>query len=81
MDTDSLKAFVAIADCCSFSQAAEHLHLTQPAVSKRLAVLEQSLDCRLFDRVGRSVSLTEAGRELPRIDHERGTGDASAELD
>ena len=64
MDTDALKAFVKIAQQQSFSLAAEALHLTQPAVSKRLASLEQSLNCRLFDRVGRNISLTEAGREL-----------------
>ncbi len=43
---------------------AERLHLTQPAVSKRIAGLEQQLDTRLFDRLGREVSLTEAGRAL-----------------
>jgi len=40
------------------------LHLTQPAVSKRIALLEGQLDCRLFDRVGRQITLTEAGRAL-----------------
>ncbi len=64
MDTDALHAFVAIAQQQSFSLAAESLHLTQPAVSKRLATLEQQLNTRLFDRVGRSITLTEAGREL-----------------
>lgn len=44
--------------------AAERLHLTQPAVSKRIAALEAQLDVRLFDRLGRDVSLTEAGRAL-----------------
>ena len=44
--------------------AAERLHLTQPAVSKRIASLEQQLNVRLFDRLGREVSLTEAGRAL-----------------
>src|SRR5699024_10601763 len=40
------------------------LHLTQPAVSKRIATLEDQLDARLFDRIGRRVTLTEAGRLL-----------------
>ncbi len=40
MDTQSLQAFLAVADSGSFSRAAEQLHLTQPAVSKRIAVLE-----------------------------------------
>mgnify|MGYP001434242705 FL=1 len=46
------------------SEAGERLHLTQPAVSKRIAGLEQQLNVRLFDRIGREVSLTEAGRAL-----------------
>ncbi len=40
------------------------MHLTQPAISKRIASLEQQLNMRLFDRLGREVSLTEAGRAL-----------------
>jgi DNA-binding transcriptional LysR family regulator len=54
----------------SFSLAAEHLYLTQPAISKRIASLEGELDTRLFDRMGRQVFLTEAGRHLlPRAEH------------
>ena len=64
MDIAGLQAFVTIADCGSFSLAAERLHLTQPAVSKRLAALEAELDTRLFDRLGRAVRLTEAGGVL-----------------
>ncbi|MDY7115245.1 LysR family transcriptional regulator [Halomonas sp. SSL-5] len=64
MDTQSLQAFLAVADSGSFSRAAEQLHLTQPAVSKRIAVLEGQVDARLFDRIGRRVTLTEAGRVL-----------------
>lgn len=64
MDTQSLEAFVAVATIGSFSAAAEQLHLTQPAVSKRIAALEQRLDIRLFDRIGRQPLLTEAGRAL-----------------
>ncbi|WP_278956743.1 LysR family transcriptional regulator [Aquipseudomonas alcaligenes] len=64
MDLANLNAFIAIAEAGSFSEAAERLHLTQPAVSKRIAGLEQQLDTRLFDRLGREVSLTEAGRAL-----------------
>jgi DNA-binding transcriptional LysR family regulator len=67
MDTESLKAFIAVAQTRSFSQAAQQLHLTQPAVSKRVAGLESQLGARLFDRIGRTVGLTEAGqRLLPR---------------
>jgi len=64
VDTESLAAFLEIADAGSFSAAAERLHLSQPAISKRLAALEQRLDARLFDRLGRRVLLTEAGRTL-----------------
>jgi DNA-binding transcriptional LysR family regulator len=64
MDINSLNAFVAVAENGSFSLAAEHLHLTQPAVSKRVAQLEAELDTRLFDRIGRRITLTEAGRQL-----------------
>lgn len=64
MDTQSLQAFLAVADHGSFSLAGEHLHLTQPAVSKRIAGLEDQVGARLFDRIGRRVSLTEAGHLL-----------------
>lgn len=64
MDFNTLSAFVSVAEANSFSHAAEKLHLTQPAVSKRVAILEQELGVRLFDRVGRSTSLTEAGESL-----------------
>ncbi len=64
MDLANLNAFIAIAETGSFSLAAERLHLTQPAVSKRLASLESQLNVRLFDRLGREIGLTEAGRAL-----------------
>lgn len=64
VDTANLRAFVEIADTASFSVAAERLHLTQPAMSKRIAALESSFGARLFDRIGRSVTLTEAGHAL-----------------
>ena len=64
MDIDSLKAFLAVAEVGSFSQAADRMHLTQPAVSKLIAQIEQQLDARLFDRIGRTVTLTEAGHSL-----------------
>ena len=64
MDTQHLRAFALVAETGSFSLAAERLHLTQPAVSKRVALLEQQLGAPLFDRIGRHVSLTEAGAAL-----------------
>ena len=73
MDTANLSAFLAVAEHASFSRAAEQLHLTQPAISKRIATLEQQLGARLFDRIGRHISMTEAGRALKprRTDHHR----------
>lgn len=64
MDTAGLHAFVTVTDCGSFSQAAQQLFLTQSAVSKRIALLESQLNCRLFDRIGRQIVLTEAGHAL-----------------
>ncbi|MYM62734.1 LysR family transcriptional regulator [Pseudomaricurvus sp. HS19] len=69
MDTQHLKAFLTVARSGSFTTAAQQLYLTQPAISKRIAALEELLDCRLFDRFGRSVTLTEAGKALlPRAE-------------
>ena len=64
MDISGLQAFVSVAENASFSAAADALHLTQPAVSKRIASLENELNNRLFDRIGRQIQLTEAGQAL-----------------
>ncbi|BCD96725.1 hypothetical protein MARGE09_P0925 [Marinagarivorans cellulosilyticus] len=64
MDIDTLRAFVIISECGSFSLAAEKLFITQPAVSKRINALESLLDTRLFDRIGKQVQLTEGGQIL-----------------
>ncbi len=64
MELTALQAFVAVAEAGSFSRAADALFLTQPAISKRIAALEDDLRARLFDRMARSVELTEAGRAL-----------------
>jgi DNA-binding transcriptional LysR family regulator len=69
MEFNSLKAFIAVAQSASFTEAAERLFLTQPAVSKRIAALEEELGATLFDRIGRTVTLTEAGATLlPRAE-------------
>jgi DNA-binding transcriptional LysR family regulator len=59
-----LEAIVAIAELGSFSAAAEHLHVSQPALSRTVRLAEESLKARVFDRDTRSVSLTPAGMEL-----------------
>ncbi|MEH6609831.1 MAG: LysR family transcriptional regulator [Halioglobus sp.] len=64
MEIQNLRAFALVAETGSFSLAAEKLHLTQPAVSKRVALLEQQLNSELFDRIGRQIRLTEAGQAL-----------------
>ncbi len=64
MEIAALQAFVEVADQRSFSEAAEALFLTQPAVSKRVAQLESELGAKLFDRIGRRVSLTATGSAL-----------------
>ncbi len=64
MDTQNLEAFLLVAENGSFSLAAQQLHLTQPAVSKRVALLEEQLGTGLFDRIGRNTTLTEAGQAL-----------------
>src|SRR5262245_4012155 len=58
------EVFLAVARAQGFRRAAESLHLSQPALSQHVAELERSLGARLFDRWGRRVTLTEAGRVL-----------------
>jgi len=64
MDINTLQAFVAVAETASFSAAAARVHLTQPAISKRIGSLEHSIGRRLFDRIGRRIQLTPAGSVL-----------------
>ena len=64
MDLLALRAFREVAEHRSFSRAAERLHRSQPAVSKRIAALESQLKTPLFDRVGRTVQPTAAGVAL-----------------
>jgi DNA-binding transcriptional LysR family regulator len=66
MDTRQLAAFCAVVDRKSFSQAAEQLGVTQPAVSLQIRSLERRLGERLLDRSGRRVEPTEAGLRLYR---------------
>lgn len=74
MQLSQITAFVTIAELESFSLAAERLHITQPAVSKRIRQLEQSMNTTLFDRIGKRSILTPNGQAfLPhaeRILHE-----------
>jgi len=66
MDTRQLRAFCIVVDRRSFSQAAERLGVTQPAVSLQVRALEKRLGLQLLDRSGRRVEPTEAGLRLYR---------------
>jgi DNA-binding transcriptional LysR family regulator len=66
MDTRQLAAFSAVVERQSFSQAAEQLGVTQPAVSLQVRALEKRLGTQLLDRSGRRVEPTEAGLRLYR---------------
>jgi aminoethylphosphonate catabolism LysR family transcriptional regulator len=64
-----LRAFHQVATRGSFSNAAEALHLTQPAISDQVRKLEAEYDIRLFDRQKKQIRLTAAGRRLLDITH------------
>jgi DNA-binding transcriptional LysR family regulator len=66
MDTRQLRAFCEVVERKSFSQAAERLGVTQPAVSLQVRALEKRLGTQLLDRSGRRVEPTEAGVKLYR---------------
>jgi DNA-binding transcriptional LysR family regulator len=64
MTLRQFEVFLAIARARSFRRAADALHLSQPALSQHIRELEADLETRLFDRLGRTVQLTDAGRVL-----------------
>lgn len=67
MDIHHLKIFVAVYKNRSFSRASEQLHISQPTISEHIKNLELELDCKLFDRLGRSIIPTsQAERILPK---------------
>jgi DNA-binding transcriptional LysR family regulator len=65
-DLADLRAFIAVAELASFRAAAETIHLSQPALSRRIDKLEDALGVRLFDRDTRNVELTAVGRDFAR---------------
>jgi LysR family transcriptional regulator, hydrogen peroxide-inducible genes activator len=83
MELHQLRYFCAIVDSGSFSRAARLAHVSQPSLSQQIRKLEDELGARLFDRLGRSVRLTELGQTfLPRaraVLHELGA--ARGDLD
>lgn len=64
LNIENIEAFVYVIHCGSFNKAAELLYLSQPSVTARIKSLEQELNCRLFDRVGKQIHLTEEGRRF-----------------
>ncbi len=64
MDTKALRYFQAVAEFGSYSRGAEFLRLSQPALSRQIARLEQELGTAVFRRHGHGITLTEAGRTL-----------------
>jgi DNA-binding transcriptional LysR family regulator len=64
MEIRQLRTFKAVAVLLSFQKAAEHLNYAQSSVSAQIRALEEDLGVKLFDRLGRGIRLTEAGRRL-----------------
>ena len=64
LDSRQLRAFVALARTGSFTLTAKELYLSQSAVSHSIKALEQDVGCRLLDRMGKKVLLTQAGEQL-----------------
>ncbi|TCS77771.1 LysR family transcriptional regulator [Pectinatus cerevisiiphilus] len=66
MEIRRLQYFIAVCKYLHFTKAAESLHIAQPTLSQQIQMLEQEVDAQLFDRVGKKVMLTSAGRILFR---------------
>jgi DNA-binding transcriptional LysR family regulator len=64
MDSDDLKTFLAIRTAGGFSRASEVLHRSQPAISRRIALLEEEIGAPLFERASGGVVLSQAGQVL-----------------
>lgn len=63
MDLRSLTIFIQVAELSSFSKAAEKLGYSQPTISFQIKQLEQELGASLFDRIGHTINLTDAGKD------------------
>ncbi|MFB9329391.1 LysR family transcriptional regulator [Paenibacillus aurantiacus] len=64
MNIENIEAFVYVNHYGSFNKAAEVLFLSQPSVTARIQTLERELDCKLFDRQGKQIMLTEKGKQF-----------------
>lgn len=61
LDHETIRSFIKVAECQSFSRAAELLHKTTATISYRIKTLEESIGTQLFIRTTRTVNLTPAG--------------------
>jgi len=77
-DWNQVRAFLATAEEGSLSAAARALGQTQPTLGRQVSALEKDLGVTLFERIGRSLSLTQSGLEL--LDHFRAMGDAASRI-
>ncbi|GKU79146.1 LysR family transcriptional regulator [Paenibacillus sp. L3-i20] len=64
MNLENIEAFVYIIHYGSFNKAAEVLYLSQPSVTARIQSLERELNCKLFNRLGKGVQITEEGKRF-----------------
>ncbi|WP_129691759.1 LysR family transcriptional regulator [Gottfriedia acidiceleris] len=64
MELRELEFFIAICEELHFTRAAEKLGISQPALSRQIIALEDKLGVRLFDRLGKKIAITEAGKIL-----------------
>src|SRR5512134_2019331 len=64
LDSRQVRAFCVLARTGSFTQAARELHLTQSGISHSMKALERDVGCRLLDRLGKKIVLTQAGEQL-----------------
>jgi len=81
MDPNHLRTFLAVAERLNYTRAAEELFLSQPAVSRQIRKLEQGLGVLLFEQIGKSLHLTDAGRTLAReADRILGSMERAAEV-
>lgn len=61
MDLKHLESFLYVADLKSFSKAADKLFVSQPTITAHIQILEKELDCVLFNRLGHTITMTQAG--------------------
>ena len=64
MELKQLKTFVVVAENMSFSKAAKILNFAQSSISDQIKLLENDLNCQLFERLGRKIYLTHNGEKL-----------------